>query len=441
MPTCDADRRWKGWMTGVLGLGLGLLAICVVPAHDFFARAEPLADGGPGGGRWACPMMDFIGTRPGPCPVCGMALGLVTAGELEREQARRMGVQLATVEEGPALLTVRAAGTAGYDHRFTTLVIPRLAGRIVRRHQATAGCCQEVAAGEPVVDLYSPEAFQAQGELAAALKLGDQRLTAALLARFARWNLTPVAEAIRAGKEPSDIVTITTPAAGQVLLDDFKGADEALLVGREVAADSPLLRLVDPDRLTLAVQVPETQAGFLREGQAVALASDDRGELPGIAARIARIANEISPETRSVEVRIYLTGARSLLRPGALVTARIRAALAPDLGPADPGDERSWGRFPLVPADAVLSTGIRQVAWRLESAGADGRQRFALAPLALGPRLEGDDGIVRQVVRAGLKAGDRVAAQGAFLIDSQAQLAGSPSLLFPLGAGTPGLQQ
>jgi Cu(I)/Ag(I) efflux system membrane fusion protein len=41
------------------------------------------------------------------------------------------------------------------------------------------------------------------------------------------------------------------------------------------------------------------------------------------------------------------------------------------------------------------------------------------------------------VVRAGLKPGDQVAAQGVFLIDSQAQLAGTPSLLFPHGAVAP----
>ncbi|MCK6491166.1 MAG: efflux RND transporter periplasmic adaptor subunit [Planctomycetes bacterium] len=437
MPPSRDGRRWTGWMTALLGLAVGAAAILAVPESHFFARADSLADDAPTGERWACPMMDFIGTRPGPCPVCGMALQKVTAGELTREQGRRMGVQLVTVEAGPAAMTVRASGTAAYDHRFTTLVIPRLAGRIVRRHQATAGCCQEVAAGEPVVDLYSPEAFQAQNELQTALRLGDQRLVESLTARFARWNLQPVADAIRAGKPPSDVVTITTPAAGQVLLEDFKGADEALLVGREVAADTPLLRLVDADRLALVVQVPEAQAAFLREGQPVALASDGRGELTAISARIARVANEISAETRSVEVRIYLSGARSLLRPGALVTARIRAVLGPDLAPADPGDERTWGRFPLVPAGAVLSTGVRNVAWKLDTAAADGRQRFAIAPLALGPRLEDEHGNDRFVVRAGLEPGDQVAAQGAFLIDSQAQLAGSPSLLFPLGASAP----
>jgi len=41
-------------------------------------------------------------------------------------------------------------------------------------------------------------------------------------------------------------------------------------------------------------------------------------------------------------------------------------------------------------------------------------------------------------VRHGLRPGDEVAARGAFLIDSQAQLAGQPSLLFPTGQPAPG---
>ena len=39
--------------------------------------------------------------------------------------------------------------------------------------------------------------------------------------------------------------------------------------------------------------------------------------------------------------------------------------------------------------------------------------------------------------RYDLTPGDEVATQGSFLIDSQAQLAGTPSLLFPHGALAP----
>ena len=45
--------------------------------------------------------------------------------------------------------------------------------------------------------------------------------------------------------------------------------------------------------------------------------------------------------------------------------------------------------------------------------------------------------IANPETKDGLKPGDEVATQGVFLIDSQAQLAGTSSLLFPVGAVAP----
>lgn len=417
------------------GLAAGAGVVALLPADALFARPAAMAsEAAEAGGRWACPMMDFIGNRPGPCPVCGMQMTRVTAGELSKEQQRRMGLETVKVTKGPARVSVRAYGAAEYDYRFTQVVIPRIAGRIVKRHMATFGCCQEIEAGAPVVDLYSAEVIAAQGELEAAVKLGDARLVAALRQRFERWNLAEVAGRIEQGGAIEDVVTVHSPFAGQVLLDQMEAVNELLEVGREVRPDMPLLRLVDPDKLTLVVHVPEAQARFLAEGQPVRLDSDDRGPLAGVTAVVNRVAQEINPEIRTREVRIYLTGARGILQPGSLVSARIAGALAADLAPADAQNPATWGRFPLVPKAAVLSTGVRQVAWRVAGREANGRLRFELAPLALGPRIEDEHGNDVYVVRAGLQPGDEVAAQGAFLIDSQAQLAGTPSLLFPQGA-------
>jgi membrane fusion protein, copper/silver efflux system len=424
----------------VAGLVVGAGLVALLPETTLFSvrhANERAAEASGSGERWACPMMDFISNKPGACPVCGMQMHKVTAGEITREQQRRMSVTLATVTEGPATVTVRAYGAADYDHRYTSVVIPRVPGRIVKRYMATYGCCENVAAGAPVVDLYSPEVFAAQGELTAALKLGEQGTVQALKERFDRWNLGDVAEAILKGEPMRDTVTIRSPFAGQVLLREFEKVNEALEIGREVMPDTPLIRLIDPDRLTLVVHVPETRARFLREGQSVALDSDDRGPLPELEATVARLAQEINPEIRTREVRIYIRGARSMLQPGSLVSARIQGALGPDLQPANPSDPDTWGKFALVPKTAVLSTGVRHVAWRVAERQPDGRIRFELAALALGPRIEDEAGNDLYVVRAGLKPGDEVAAQGAFLIDSQAQLAGTASLLFPKGAIAP----
>lgn len=426
-------RRWNAWGTVVAGLLAGAGLVAAIPSGRFFIAPEHATDHA-AGERWACAMMDYIGTRPGLCPVCGMKLERVTAGELNREQQRRMGISTTTVITGPATTVVRAYGRAEYDDRYSQVVIARISGRIVKRHQATFGCCEEIAVGDPIIDLYSPEAFQAQGELAAAIRTGDQALVRMVEERFTRWNLGHVAAAIKAGKAPVDTVTIFSPAAGQAYLDDAKMTDQTLMVGSEIRADLPLVKLVDAQRLTLVVQVPENRARFLRLGQQVQLAADDVGELPHMTATVGRLANELDPETRTREVRIYLTDGRRRLLAGALVAARIQAGLGPDGEVAETADQAAQARFPLIPASAVLSTGVRHVVWRVQERRSDGTARFEPVAIALGPRLEDADGRDRVVVRAGLKPGDEVATQGQFLIDSQAQLAGSVSLLFPDGA-------
>ncbi len=434
-------RPLPSWAVVLVGLAAGAATVALLPSATLFHSAaghdHAATSAAEPGARYACPMMDFIGSKPGDCPVCGMTMARVVAGELTAEQTRRMGLETSVATLGPATSTVHAYGAAEYDHRFTQIIIPRIAGRIVKRFEATYGCCEEVEAGAPIIELYSPELIAAQGELQAALKLADAPLVASLRERFARWNLADVADAIVAGQPVRDTVIITSPFAGQVLQDDVDMINDALAVGRELMPDAPLLRLVDPDKLVLVVHVPEHRANWVAQGQSVLIESDDAGPLPQLQAVVARVASEINASNRAREVRIHLSGARSVLSPGSLVNARFQAVLGPDLKPADAQDPSTWGQFVLIPKTAVLSTGIRHVAWKLSSRDRQGRANFTLAPLALGPRLEDENGHDLYVVRAGLSAGDEVATQGAFLLDSQAQLAGTPSLLFPQGATAP----
>ncbi|HEX2851987.1 MAG TPA: efflux RND transporter periplasmic adaptor subunit [Opitutaceae bacterium] len=426
------------------GLLAGALVIALLPKDTLFLAPDTpdTAAETATGERWACPMMDFIGNKPGACPVCGMKMTKVTAGELTREQQRRMDVQLATVAEGPARALIRAYGAVRYDDRTMQAVIPRIGGRIVKRHPAALHPGTLVEAGDPIVDLYSPDIYAAQGELAAAVKLGDQPTIHALTERFERLNLAPVARAILDGGAPVDTVTIASPFAGRVILA-LEGETDAMTarlpqVGQEVMADAPLVRLVQPYSYMLVIHVPETRAHWLRTGQPVRLASDDKGELPDVEAAITWVAPELNLEIRAREVHIHLRDPKGRLLPGSLVNARIETALDAEMAAADTTKPDTFGKFVLIPKTAVLSTGVRNVAWRVAERQKDGRVRFELAPLALGPRIEDEAGNDVYVVRAGLKVGDEVATQGVFLIDSQAQLAGTSSLLFPAGAVAPG---
>lgn len=85
-----------------------------------------------------------------------------------------------------------------------------------------------------------------------------------------------------------------------------------------------------------------------------------------------------------------------------------------------------------IPASAVLDTGRRQIAYRQAK-----DDNFELVELQVGPLAAGIDETGRTVsyypVLNGLNEGDRVVVRGGFLLDSQTQIEGRPSLLFPGG--------
>ena len=76
-----------------------------------------------------------------------------------------------------------------------------------------------------------------------------------------------------------------------------------------------------------------------------------------------------------------------------------------------------------VPVAAVLDSGTRTIVYIEQERG-----KFVPAVVQLGPRA----GEFYPVL-AGLQPGDRVAVRGNFLLDSQFQIRGLPSLLYPEG--------
>ena len=76
-----------------------------------------------------------------------------------------------------------------------------------------------------------------------------------------------------------------------------------------------------------------------------------------------------------------------------------------------------------VPVTAVLDSGVRKIAYVERTPG-----KYVPAALKLGSRA-GDF----YPVLGGLKEGDRVAVRGNFLLDSQFQISGLPSLFYEHG--------
>jgi Cu(I)/Ag(I) efflux system membrane fusion protein len=89
-----------------------------------------------------------------------------------------------------------------------------------------------------------------------------------------------------------------------------------------------------------------------------------------------------------------------------------------ELAPAAPGGERV-----LVPSEAVIATGLRQVV-----IVAEGKGRFRAQEVRVGIEAEGQSEIL-----AGIDEGEPVVLSGQFLIDSEASLNGALARL--AGAG------
>jgi Cu(I)/Ag(I) efflux system membrane fusion protein len=100
--------------------------------------------------------------------------------------------------------------------------------------------------------------------------------------------------------------------------------------------------------------------------------------------------------------------------------------------PVSVSPQAPQGKVLAIPVTAVLDTGVRRIVYRLKKDGA-----YELVEVIIGPKTEGKNDANKVVeyypVLSGLKAGDRVVVRGGFLLDSQQQIAGMPSLLYPQG--------
>jgi len=108
--------------------------------------------------------------------------------------------------------------------------------------------------------------------------------------------------------------------------------------------------------------------------------------------------------------------------PGPCRVCGIALVPASQFGFAD--KPSSGGTALVVPRNAVLMAGSDSVLYVETEPG-----RFEIRNLVLGPRI-GD----QIVVVKGVEEGEQVAVSGNFLIDSQMQLSGNPSLIDPLKA-------
>ncbi len=361
-------------------------------------------------------------------------------------------VSTAPVERRALVRRLRAVGTVGYNETGLTIVPSRVQGYVEKLFVSSVGL--PVKAGDHLAEIYSPDLIMAQQELLS----GRDPTAGHLIANAARLKLRrygisdEVIEQIASSGKAQERLVITAPRAGTVV-EKMVDAYAPVMMGM------PLYKIADLSSIWIHLAIHEQDLAIVRPGQTVTVTSDT---WPGerFNGRVTLVEPSLDPETRTARARVVLTDEQQRLRPGMYVLGEIAVPLAVDGSPGPTGVEGRWtcamhpdvladaagacpvcamaleqipalktiadARQPLaIPAQAVLSLGTRDLVYTVVGLG-----RYRPVVIELGART--DDW---WLVRRGLDEGQQIVTRGAFLLDSEAQIRGLPSLLAPTGGG------
>ncbi len=420
---------------------------------------------------WTCSMHPKVRLdRPGKCPICGMELIPADSGGSGVLSLSESGMALAEVktvkaEKRKVETSVNLVGKVVVDETRVHAVTAWVPGRIDRLYVDFTGTT--VRKGDHLALLYSPELIAAQQEYLSVLESlgevsGDQspvvRRSSENSVRAARDKLLLLGmdeawiRSLEKRGAPEDHALIRSEYDGLVLR---KRVD----IGDYVKTGETLFDVADLGQIYVHLLAYERDLAMLRYGQEVEVMAE---ALPGkiFLGRISLLNPVLDEKTRTLALRVVLQNPRLELRPGMFVRARVHVALDakgevvgedysssficsmhPEIIRKGPGDcpicgmqlvqGRELGLTPplengdplTVPASAVLYTGKRSVVWvRLPGE----EPKFVAKEVLLGPRA-GD----RVIILDGLMAGELVVTEGAFKLDSEAQLRALPAMMEP----------
>lgn len=412
-------------------------------------------------------------TGPGSCPICGMDLVKATSAaadldklavRIEPAQRRLANIKTAEVTQQPVVTTIRTIGAIQIDESRQATIASYIEGRVERLFADYTGV--EVDQGDHLAVVYSPQLYSAQVEYIeaqrtlsksssaslAAVREAQTKLVANSRQRLVELGMTEeqLGELEASGKARSRL-TIYAPMGGTVI---EKLAEE----GKYISAGEPIYRIANLSTVWLMLELYPEDASRIRFGQVV---QAELTSLPGrqLRGRVAFVDRRVNQASRTVGVRVEFNNENGELRPGDYAQASIEIPIGPqgevyDAELADkwispmhpqviqdqPGDCPICGmklvptsrygyvgqpvpqsESVTVPRSALLMAGEHSVVYVETEPG-----RFELRNVTLGPILKAE-----AIILAGLEPGELVATSGNFLIDSQMQLAGKPSLIDP----------
>ena len=395
----------KTYRTGFLLALVGNIVLVAVLAGLWlhYRRAKPLAD-------MRLQMPTSTAEPPAVTPPPSAETPLVPV-QISAQRLQSIGVKTGEVERKLVEDEIHTTGNVVVDETKLAYVHVRFSGFIEKVF--VDATYQYVHKGQPLFTIYSPDlvatereylvAEQNQQQVAQSTVPGVASSAVSLLnaasERLKQWGV-PQQEIARLEStgEVQQELQFDSPVSGYI-------TERNALPSVSVQPEMRLFTVADLSSVWVQAQVFQNDLGRIKVGDPATLTV---GTFPGrtFRGRVDFIYPQLDTDTRTAKVRIVSSNSDLQLKPGMFVNVALKVPM---------------GRQLVIPANGVLQSGSRQIAFVERSDG-------YLEPreVELGTRV-GDDFIVTK----GLKAGEQIVTSANFLIDSESQLQSSLGSFVP----------
>lgn len=354
---------------------------------------------------YQCSMHPHIrAEQPGRCPICGMELTPIYTSDhvagadentitLSENSVRVLNVQTTEVKTQALTKTLTVAGTMEQDDTRRRAITAYVGGRIDKLHFGFVGA--EVAAGQPLAEIYSPALLQAEREY----RVAPDELRAAVASRLRQLGLTEAQIQGVPEKDPHQLTSeILAPIGGTVTAKD-------VVAGQYISEGTRLFEIADFSRLWFQFQVYEQDLSWVRPGQTVTVSTPAH---PGqsVTGVISFLSPELDPLTRTLRARVELEN--PVVNGRRLLTYR---------GYAEGWVQLAAPEVLAVPRRAILQAGPEAVAFVDEGGGGYSRRTVQL----------GRRGDTLVEILGGLSAEENVVVNGNLLMDGQVEINRPPT--------------
>lgn len=390
------DRRQAAIAAAALAIAVAGLAAWLF-LGEAANKSEGLCPGGQPPSYWYDPMVPAE-HYPGPgkssmnmdlqpkCATAAAEAGVTVSPAMQQN----LGIRLAKVEVREISPAVRAVGHVQFDERLIHDVQTLTPGFVESLSVRAEG--EPISAGRVVANVYSPDLLTAQNEYRVLLSSHSPAATS--LRRAARYRLRllgmpeSLVRRLERGGAPQRTYPIAARESGVVTKIGARP-------GAQVALGESIVTIQGLSHVLVVADVPEASLGSVHAGQPAEIS------FPAYAGQQVRgvvdyIFPSLNTQTRTAQLRITLPNPGGRLRQGMFANVTLQG---------------TGGMATVVPSEAVIDTGLRQVVV-VKRGGS-----FIPQEVKIGRDYDRYTEIV-----AGLQPGEEVVASGQFLIDSEASL-------------------